>query len=117
MQNFAHGPTFESYQKSWENGTWTLADAVCVYSINLVHMLVFLPENYDTIFAVGDWTWSSFHVNCVVIWQIETMFEKYNFGAVFIQIQAVLTLYAQGESAVLIQIFKSSRESVYVRSV
>uniref|UniRef100_A0A7I4BN55 Actin-related protein 2 n=1 Tax=Physcomitrium patens TaxID=3218 RepID=A0A7I4BN55_PHYPA len=27
---------------------------------------------------------------------IETMFEKYNFGAVFIQIQAVLTLYAQG---------------------
>lgn len=26
------------------------------------------------------------------------MFEKYNFGAVFIQIQAVLTLYAQGES-------------------
>lgn len=29
---------------------------------------------------------------------IETMFEKYNFGAVFIQIQAVLTLYAQGES-------------------
>jgi actin-related protein 2 len=27
---------------------------------------------------------------------IETMFEKYNFGGVFIQIQAVLTLYAQG---------------------
>jgi len=27
---------------------------------------------------------------------IEVMFEKYNFGAVFIQIQAVLTLYAQG---------------------
>ena len=28
--------------------------------------------------------------------QVETMFEKYNFGGVFIQIQAVLTLYAQG---------------------
>ena len=28
--------------------------------------------------------------------QIETMFEKYNFAGVFIQIQAVLTLYAQG---------------------
>eukprot|EP00268_Persea_americana_P021705 TRINITY_DN21617_c0_g1_i2.p1 TRINITY_DN21617_c0_g1~~TRINITY_DN21617_c0_g1_i2.p1 ORF type:complete len:170 (+),score=22.10 TRINITY_DN21617_c0_g1_i2:106-615(+) len=27
---------------------------------------------------------------------IETMFEKYNFTGVFIQIQAVLTLYAQG---------------------
>ena len=33
---------------------------------------------------------------CVVL-QIEVMFEKYNFGAVFIQIQAVLTLYAQGK--------------------
>lgn len=30
------------------------------------------------------------------VWQIEVMFEKYNFGGVFIQIQAVLTLYAQG---------------------
>lgn len=28
--------------------------------------------------------------------QVETMFEKYNFAGVFIQIQAVLTLYAQG---------------------
>lgn len=28
--------------------------------------------------------------------QVETMFEKYNFAAVFVQIQAVLTLYAQG---------------------
>ena len=28
--------------------------------------------------------------------QIETMFEKYNFAGVFIQIQAVLSLYAQG---------------------
>lgn len=28
--------------------------------------------------------------------QVETMFEKYNFSGVFIQIQAVLTLYAQG---------------------
>ncbi|KAF8408453.1 hypothetical protein HHK36_007606 [Tetracentron sinense] len=28
--------------------------------------------------------------------QVETMFEKYNFTGVFIQIQAVLTLYAQG---------------------
>jgi len=27
---------------------------------------------------------------------IETMFEKYNFAGVFIQIQAVLSLYAQG---------------------
>nr|GMC55657.1 actin-related protein 2 [Ipomoea batatas] len=27
---------------------------------------------------------------------VETMFEKYNFSGVFIQIQAVLTLYAQG---------------------
>ncbi|KAI3407988.1 uncharacterized protein J3R85_020567 [Psidium guajava] len=27
---------------------------------------------------------------------VETMFEKYNFAGVFIQIQAVLTLYAQG---------------------
>lgn len=30
------------------------------------------------------------------MFQIETMFEKYNFAGVFIQIQAVLTLYAQG---------------------
>ncbi|KAF9666201.1 hypothetical protein SADUNF_Sadunf16G0204800 [Salix dunnii] len=30
------------------------------------------------------------------IMQVETMFEKYNFAGVFIQIQAVLTLYAQG---------------------
>lgn len=28
--------------------------------------------------------------------QVETMFEKYNFAGVYIQIQAVLTLYAQG---------------------
>ena len=28
--------------------------------------------------------------------QVETMFEKYNFSGVFIQIQAVLSLYAQG---------------------
>lgn len=33
---------------------------------------------------------------CYLIWQVETMFEKYNFAGVFIQIQAVLTLYAQG---------------------
>ncbi|KAF1865337.1 hypothetical protein Lal_00004711 [Lupinus albus] len=30
---------------------------------------------------------------------VETMFEKYNFAGVFIQIQAVLTLYAQGKLA------------------
>lgn len=29
------------------------------------------------------------------------MFEKYNFSGVFIQIQAVLTLYAQGAYAIL----------------
>lgn len=32
----------------------------------------------------------------ILIHQVETMFETYNFDAVFIQIQAVLTLYAQG---------------------
>lgn len=35
-------------------------------------------------------------VLCDLAWQVETMFEKYNFAGVFIQIQAVLTLYAQG---------------------
>lgn len=35
-------------------------------------------------------------VFCDLGWQVETMFEKYNFAGVFIQIQAVLTLYAQG---------------------
>ncbi|KAH0656029.1 hypothetical protein KY285_030911 [Solanum tuberosum] len=29
--------------------------------------------------------------------KVETMFEKYNFAGVFIQIQVVLTLYAQGD--------------------
>ncbi|KAL8159967.1 hypothetical protein V2J09_001504 [Rumex salicifolius] len=29
---------------------------------------------------------------------VETMFERYNFSGVFIQIQAVLTLYAQGSN-------------------
>jgi actin-related protein len=29
----------------------------------------------------------------------ETMFEEYGFGGVYVAIQAVLTLYAQGESA------------------
>lgn len=49
-------------------------------------------------------------MNGVVIWQIETMFEKYNFGAVFIQIQAVLTLYAQGEVVVLSKSPESPRD-------
>lgn len=38
--------------------------------------------------------------SCFIIFtlfQIEIMFEKYKFQGVFIQIQAVLTLYAQGE--------------------
>lgn len=37
---------------------------------------------------------SCFEYNPIL--QVETMFEKYNFAGVFIQIQAVLTLYAQG---------------------
>ena len=32
-------------------------------------------------------------VLCDLAWQVETMFEKYNFAGVFIQIQAVLTKF------------------------
>ncbi|RWW26854.1 hypothetical protein GW17_00008743 [Ensete ventricosum] len=41
------------------------------------------------------WT-QTISCRCLLYMIIETMFEKYNFSGVFIQIQAVLTLYAQG---------------------
>ncbi|KAH9791852.1 actin-related protein 2 [Citrus sinensis] len=39
---------------------------------------------------------STLSINRLTHQNVETMFEKYNFAGVFIQIQAVLTLYAQG---------------------
>lgn len=57
----------------------------------LIVMAFFLKEKVSCIF-------SYFKYYCLydLTWQVETMFEKYNFAGVFIQIQAVLTLYAQG---------------------
>ncbi|GJS16988.1 ribonuclease H-like domain-containing protein [Tanacetum coccineum] len=46
-------------------------------------------------------------------WYVETMFEKYNFAGVFIQIQAVLTLYAQGAYKVVLLGKPSDRWRVY----
>ena len=37
---------------------------------------------------------------------LQTMFEQYGFAAAFIQIQAVLTLYAQGDDVVYIHSFR-----------
>lgn len=42
---------------------------------------------------IVDWLHNT---NLNLTFQVEIMFEKYNFAGVFIQIQAVLTLYAQG---------------------
>ncbi|KAJ0053367.1 hypothetical protein Pint_03036 [Pistacia integerrima] len=45
---------------------------------------------------------------------VETMFEKYNFAGVFIQIQAVLTLYAQGAYEDVCRIMMTSRFSIFL---
>ena len=41
------------------------------------------------------------------VFQIQTMFEEFNFSAAFIQIQAVLTLYSQGLSAGILMLLST----------